>query len=146
MKNRLNLLILALVLVAAFTLTACSSNNETKDVQGNIEDDKNIETPKEDSETDSTITIKHKLGEAVVNKNPKKVIVFDYATLDSLDKMGVEILALPKANIPHFLEKYNDDKYEDVGTLFEPRSWKSWEKSYLRIYIRKKPPIYFSNR
>ncbi|AVQ40547.1 ABC transporter [Clostridium botulinum] len=66
------------------------------------------------------IKITHKLGEATLKKNPKKVVVFDYGTLDSLDKMGIEIKGLPKSNIPSYLSKYKDDKYVDVGTLFEP--------------------------
>ncbi len=34
--------------------------------------------------------------------------------------MGIEIKGLPKSNIPSYLSKYKDDKYVDVGTLFEP--------------------------
>lgn len=66
------------------------------------------------------ITITHQLGSAVVSKNPKTIVVFDYATLDSLDQMGIEITGLPKSSLPKYLEKYKDRKYVDVGTLFEP--------------------------
>ncbi|BAQ13072.1 putative iron ABC transporter substrate-binding protein [Clostridium botulinum] len=75
---------------------------------------------KEDVATSVDMKITHKLGEATLKKNPKKVVVFDYGTLDSLDKMGIEIKGLPKSNIPSYLSKYKDDKYIDVGTLFEP--------------------------
>ncbi|HBJ2608902.1 ABC transporter [Clostridium botulinum] len=75
---------------------------------------------KEDVATNVDMKITHKLGEATLKKNPKKVVVFDYGTLDSLDKMGIEIKGLPKSNIPSYLSKYKDDKYIDVGTLFEP--------------------------
>ncbi|HCL4547822.1 siderophore ABC transporter substrate-binding protein [Clostridium botulinum] len=75
---------------------------------------------KEDAATSVDMKITHKLGEATLKKNPKKVVVFDYGTLDSLDKMGIEIKGLPKSNIPSYLSKYKDDKYIDVGTLFEP--------------------------
>lgn len=67
-----------------------------------------------------TITVVHELGEVTIDKNPSRVIVFDYATLDSLDQMGVDIIGLPKSNVPAYLSHYNDDQYEDVGTLFEP--------------------------
>ncbi len=40
--------------------------------------------------------------------------------LDTLGKLGVEVLALPKASIPGNLSQYGDAKYEDAGTLFEP--------------------------
>ncbi|ACO85997.1 ABC transporter [Clostridium botulinum] len=79
--------------------------------------------PKENKKEEASsvdIKITHKLGEATLKKNPKKVVVFDYGTLDSLDKMRIEIKGLPKSNIPSYLSKYKDDKYVDVGTLFEP--------------------------
>ncbi|GAA0720888.1 siderophore ABC transporter substrate-binding protein [Clostridium malenominatum] len=66
------------------------------------------------------LTITHELGETILNKNPKKVVVFDYGILDSLDKIGIDVIALPKSNIPSHLEKYKDDKYINVGTLQEP--------------------------
>ncbi|WP_409070203.1 siderophore ABC transporter substrate-binding protein [Clostridium sp. FAM 1755] len=75
---------------------------------------------KEDVATNVDMKITHKLGEETLKKNPKKVVVFDYGTLDSLDKMGIEIKGLPKSNIPSYLSKYKDDKYTDIGTLFEP--------------------------
>ncbi|MGM9987860.1 MAG: ABC transporter, partial [Bacillaceae bacterium] len=34
------------------------------------------------------ITVKHELGETEVVKNPKKVVVFDFGMLDSLDTLG----------------------------------------------------------
>lgn len=110
-NNRFTLAIL-LVLISVLAFTGCSStpsqSNETS-------------TPA-DGEVEEivTVTVNHELGQAVVNKNPQRVIVFDYATLDSLDALGIEVIGLPKSNIPAYLSKFNDDKYEDVGTLFEP--------------------------
>ncbi|WP_134702109.1 siderophore ABC transporter substrate-binding protein [Ammoniphilus sp. YIM 78166] len=69
-------------------------------------------------ETEMTIT--HNLGETKVKKNPEKVVVFDFGVLDSLDKLGVEITALPQSNVPKYLSKYTDSKYVNVGTLKEP--------------------------
>jgi len=66
------------------------------------------------------LTIKHQLDETKVKKNPEKVIVFDFGSLDTLDKLGIEPIALPKTNIPKYLEKYEDEKYENVGSLKEP--------------------------
>ncbi|MCM0647148.1 siderophore ABC transporter substrate-binding protein [Clostridium swellfunianum] len=78
-------------------------------------------------ESNTKINIKHELGEVSLNKNPKKVVVFDYGIVDALDKMGVEIAALPKGSLPTFLQKYKDDKYTDVGTLKEPNFEKIFE-------------------
>ncbi|WP_461615070.1 siderophore ABC transporter substrate-binding protein [Clostridium sp. Marseille-QA1073] len=73
-----------------------------------------------DSPQGGQLKIAHELGEAEINKNPKKVVAFDYGIIDSLDKMGIEIAAVPKSNLPAALEKYKDEKYIDAGTLFEP--------------------------
>ncbi|WP_353096940.1 siderophore ABC transporter substrate-binding protein [Tissierella praeacuta] len=127
MKKTKNLLILVLVIITALALTACSSKNNSENAVVNSEQEEKVETQNENAEKPSSIAITHELGETVVNKNPKKVIVFDYATLDSLDKLGIEIIGLPKSNIPTFLDKFNDEKYEDVGTLFEPNFEKIFE-------------------
>ncbi|WP_334072729.1 MULTISPECIES: siderophore ABC transporter substrate-binding protein [Paenibacillus] len=66
------------------------------------------------------LTIKHQLGEAKVKKNPGKVVVFDYGVLETLDKLGVEVAAVPQASLPTHLKKYEDSKYTNAGTLFEP--------------------------
>ncbi|WP_410770780.1 siderophore ABC transporter substrate-binding protein [Fontibacillus sp. BL9] len=66
------------------------------------------------------LTIKHKLGEAKLKKNPGNVVVFDYGVLETLDKLGVEVAAVPQGNLPGHLKKYEDSKYKNAGTLFEP--------------------------
>jgi iron complex transport system substrate-binding protein len=66
------------------------------------------------------LTFKHQLGETKVKKNPKKVIVFDFGALDSLDKLGVEVAGVAQSNLPAYLAKYKDAKYQNIGTLQEP--------------------------
>jgi iron complex transport system substrate-binding protein len=82
--------------------------------------------------------IKHALDVTKLTKKPKKIIVFDYATLDSLDTMGIEVMALPKSHIPAYLSKYKDSKYIDVGTLFQP--------NFEKIYELKPDVIFISAR
>ncbi len=60
------------------------------------------------------------MSEPTVDVNPEKVVVFYFGVLDSLDKMGVEVTGVPQANIPPYLAKYEDEKYENVGSLKEP--------------------------
>lgn len=67
-----------------------------------------------------TITVSHDLGITKVPVNPEKVVVFDYATLDSLDALGIPVIGVAKSNLPKFLEKYQDETTADVGSLFEP--------------------------
>ncbi|MBT2687699.1 siderophore ABC transporter substrate-binding protein [Bacillus sp. ISL-47] len=75
----------------------------------------------EGSKTESNeITIKHQLGETPVTVNPEKVVVFDFGVLDTLDKLGVEVTGVPQMNIPKYLSKFEDSKYENVGSLKEP--------------------------
>lgn len=66
------------------------------------------------------IVVKHQLGETPVKKNPEKVVVFDFGVLDTLDRLGVEVVGLPKGTIPKYLKKYEDEKYANLGTLKEP--------------------------
>lgn len=78
------------------------------------------ETATNNANATKEIVLKHKLGEIKLQDTPKNIVVFDYATVDSLDKLGVEIAALPKSNLPGYLDKFKDDKYVNAGTLFEP--------------------------
>lgn len=66
------------------------------------------------------VTIKHKLGEAKVKKNPQTVVVFDYGILDSLDKLGIEVAGVAQSNVPPYLSKFEDAKYKNIGSLKEP--------------------------
>ena len=73
------------------------------------------------------IKITHKLGETEVTKNPSRVIVFDYGIADALNTLEVEIIGLPKSSLPSLLSKYEDGKYENVGSLKEPDMEKVYE-------------------
>lgn len=103
---------LALFMVAMFTLVlaACGQNDKTGGASGG--DAAAGETEK--------LKIEHKLGKAEITKNPSRVVVFDFGILDSLDKLGVDVLGVPQANIPAYLSKFEDKKYENVGSLKEP--------------------------
>ena len=66
------------------------------------------------------ILIGHELGETEVNKNPERVIVFDYGIIESMETLGEDIIGLAKSSLPPKLSHYDDEKYIDVGTLHEP--------------------------
>ena len=118
MKKTKSLFTLLSLLTIALVFTACSSNTKTVNTT-----------------MGETITISHLLGETTVNKNPETVVVFDYGILDSLDKMEVEVTGLPKASLPAFLDKFNESKYIDVGTLKEPNFEKIFELNPDVIFI-----------
>lgn len=120
------LLMLTVMALFAVVLTACGTD-KSEEKPGSGTNDKSEE-----------ITVKHELGETKVKKNPKKVVVFDFGSLDTLDKLGVDIAALPKANIPKYLSKYEDDKYKNVGSLKEP--------DFEKIHAEKPDLIIISGR
>ncbi|MBU5591517.1 siderophore ABC transporter substrate-binding protein [Clostridium sp. MSJ-4] len=93
---------------------------------------------KKEEAKNTDIKITHSLGEATLNKKPEKIVAFDYGTIDSLDKMGIEIAGLPKSNLPTGLQKFKDDKYLDAGTLFEP--------NFEKIHELKPDVIFISGR
>ncbi|MBP2019844.1 iron complex transport system substrate-binding protein [Symbiobacterium terraclitae] len=78
------------------------------------------QAPAPASQQPTEIIVTHQLGETVVPVNPEKVVVFDFGILDTLDLLGVEVAAVPRANLPPYLSKYDDGKYVNAGTLFEP--------------------------
>ncbi|MGM0969210.1 MAG: siderophore ABC transporter substrate-binding protein [Bacillota bacterium] len=92
------------VLTAIVVLAACGNQGKTEGTK------------------EETVTVKDMLNKdgVKIKKNPKKIVVFDMGSLDTLDKLGVNVTALPKQVVPKYLSKYEDDKYENVGGLKEP--------------------------
>ena len=74
-----------------------------------------------DNEATSTVVVTDANGEKVeLNKNPERVVVFDYGVADILKNLGVDIVGLPKdGKLPEILSVYADDKYTNVGSLKE---------------------------
>lgn len=116
MRKKLSLLLLTLVL--AIVVAACGTQSTTSSTEK--EETAQSSNEQTASTEEKELTIKHQLGETVVPKNPQKVVVFDFGILDSLDKLGIEVTGVPQANIPSYLSKYEDSKYENVGGLKEP--------------------------
>ena len=81
--------------------------------------EKNTES---DSKATTTVSVTDANGEKVeLNKNPKRIVVFDYGVADILKNLDVEIVGLPKSGtLPEILSVYADDKYANVGDLKEP--------------------------
>lgn len=93
----------------ALSLAACGSS--TPDADG----------PADAGATpDDILMVVHEQGTTEVPKNPEKVVVFDYGSLDTLETLGVDVIGAPKDNLPDSLSQYNTDSVEAVGTLFEP--------------------------
>lgn len=96
--------------IAVLVMAACGSDNDADQA----ENDNGA------SDEPETVTVEHELGTTEVEKNPEKVVVFDFGILDSMDKLGIDVAAVPQATMPAYLEKFESDDYENVGSLKEP--------------------------
>lgn len=102
----------SLIFTMIFLLAACGSKEEAS-TSGSTEEKAVEEETKE-------MTITHEYGEVTLEKSPKKVVVFDFGVLDTLDAFGVEVAGVPQATVPKSLEKYAGSEYTNVGSLKEP--------------------------
>ncbi|MEI2468595.1 siderophore ABC transporter substrate-binding protein [Peribacillus frigoritolerans] len=106
MIKKLSLLLLVAML--AVVAAACGSDKEKEE-----------SSAKKESAKSEEITVKHQLGETKVKTNPEKVVVFDMGALDTLDKLNVEVAAVPHDGLPKYLSKYKGTT-ENAGGLKEP--------------------------
>lgn len=69
-----------------------------------------------------TRTVVHAAGTTRVPLQPRKVVVFDTAALDSLDALGVPVAGVPRngVSLPPFLARYQRSPHINAGGLFEP--------------------------
>ena len=97
--------VILIAIIGVFSIGMKKENNTAKNEGNKVE----------------TVTVTDANGEKVeLNKNPKKVVVFDYGVADILKNLGVEIAGLPKdGKLPEILSVYQDDKYANVGSLKE---------------------------
>lgn len=100
MKKRRLFSLLGAAVVTAGLFTGCSST-------------------KADNKTVETVTITARNGEVEVPKNPENVVVLDLGSLDILDELGVDVVGVPKSNLPEYLNEYKDEKYTDIGGVKE---------------------------
>jgi len=66
------------------------------------------------------IRVQHAKGETVLAAPPKKILVLDLPSLDTLDALGVDVAGVPGGNLVPYLRKYEDKRYVKIGSLFEP--------------------------
>nr|WP_026348872.1 siderophore ABC transporter substrate-binding protein [Psychrobacter lutiphocae] len=67
------------------------------------------------------ITIKHQLGDTLIEKRPTKIAALSMNEVDFLDQLDVPIAGMVKDFIPSFLSKYkNDNNIVDLGAIVQP--------------------------
>lgn len=110
---------IAMMMFALMALLVACGGGADKEKESDTSGDKS--TPTEEAESD-VIAVTHELASEPVEvaKNPETVVVFDFGMLDTFDELGIEVAGVPQQNIPSYLSKYGDEKYENVGGLKEP--------------------------
>ncbi|WP_219225294.1 siderophore ABC transporter substrate-binding protein [Pedobacter antarcticus] len=87
-----------------FTVASCSNTSKQADKQ-----------------TVKMIAVKHKLGKTEVPVSPKKILVFDMGTLETLSDLGISVAGIPKDFVPAHLKEYKaDPNVKDVGSILQP--------------------------
>ena len=66
------------------------------------------------------VTVKHAKGEAKLPLAPQRVVVYDLASLDTMQALKLPVTGVPKANFPAYMAGYADARYTVAGSLFEP--------------------------
>lgn len=68
----------------------------------------------------ASIKVEHAKGVTEVPFSPQRVVVYDLASLDTMQALKLPVTGVPKANFPAYLAGYADARYQVVGSLFEP--------------------------
>ncbi|TBM20355.1 iron ABC transporter substrate-binding protein [Hafnia alvei] len=71
--------------------------------------------------TADTLSITHAAGVTQIHKNPQRVILFDFGTYDSLEKLGLtsHVVGLPKS-IPSYIKGKVSSSMTEVGGMKDP--------------------------
>lgn len=70
----------------------------------------------------ATITVTDNIGPHQIPAHVKKLIVYNPEILDTLHALGVHVAGVPKVetSLPAFLKEYDQSKYLNAGSMFEP--------------------------
>ncbi|MDH1901155.1 ABC transporter substrate-binding protein [Comamonas aquatica] len=68
----------------------------------------------------STVLVQHAQGATAVPQRPQRVVVYDLATLDTMQALGMAVRGVPQAQLPPYLAGYVNARYTVAGSLFEP--------------------------
>ena len=114
MKKKL--LLFLLIMVVSIVTAACGSSDNKETA---TKDENENQTQQTEEVASKEMTITHELGETTITTNPETVVVFDMGALDTLDKLGVKVAAVPHDGLPSYLSKY-EGTTENAGGLKEP--------------------------
>ncbi|WP_340620978.1 siderophore ABC transporter substrate-binding protein [Xenorhabdus siamensis] len=74
------------------------------------------------AESGKYVTIKHVSGETKVKKSPKRVVLFDFGTYDSMAKLGLSerVIALPEESLPEYVRSSVSENMHNAGGMKSP--------------------------
>lgn len=117
MKKKL-LVGIVLSMVGVFVLGACSNGGKKLD---NVNETKKASTAVDKKKENQTIEVIDGEGKKVeVPSKPKRVVVFDNGSLDTIDALSVgdRVVGVPAKSIPNYLSNYR--KVSSAGGIKEP--------------------------
>lgn len=113
------LLKLSITLLLASSLFACGANTTQSNTSTDATSNETTSTVDNNEATETEMTIIHSKGEATVKLNPKKVVVFDMGTLDTMSALDIDVdVALPVSSVPSYITGYEDAT--NAGGIKEP--------------------------
>ncbi|MGO1729324.1 MAG: siderophore ABC transporter substrate-binding protein [Flavobacteriaceae bacterium] len=90
-----------------FLVASCQEQNRKKSVELTDE---------------NSVLVEHPLGETRVPKNPDRVVVMEYGSLDTMKELGLDekVVGIPKNNLPAYLNAYEEDEtIKNTGGLMD---------------------------
>lgn len=113
----------AAALIAVTALTGCGAKKDDTNTAGNnteIVTDNDKDSGNETTEPETKeVVIEHTMGTVTVPVNPKKVVVFDYGVLDTINALNIDTtIAVSVESLPAYLSEYSENV--NVGSLKEP--------------------------
>ncbi|MDT2514292.1 siderophore ABC transporter substrate-binding protein [Enterococcus avium] len=104
---------LSMVLLSLGLVGCGSTNNE-------VSSDSTGKAATSSTAKEETLEVNDSNGKVTVPKNPKKVVVFDNGSLDTLDALGVgdKVVGAATDNLPAYLDDYK--KVDSAGGIKEP--------------------------
>ncbi|MBK1994169.1 ABC transporter substrate-binding protein, partial [Campylobacter novaezeelandiae] len=108
MKKKSFLLWFCLFLLLGFS--ACFDNKIKNNSENTL-----VVTPISVTDKGDSFLIKHSLGESRVVKNPSRVVILDFGSLDTFDSLNLsdKVIGVPLKNLPPYLKQY--DNKSNIG-------------------------------
>lgn len=108
MKKKSFLVWFCLFLLLGFS--ACFDNKIKNNSENTL-----VVTPISVTDKGDSFLIKHSLGESRVVKNPSRVVILDFGSLDTFDSLNLsdKVIGVPLKNLPPYLKQY--DNKSNIG-------------------------------